>query len=145
MMSFRQSILFHIFLNERHCMKNFFYFFLVFASTSLFAVDEEAPQPPRDQGFMQTLIMIAIAVLFFYLILWRPEQKRRKSAEELRSNLKKGDRVTAMGIVGTVAQIKENTVIVRMVDGSKLEFLKAAITEVVPGIAEEVAAPAEKE
>lgn len=118
--------------------------FLLFASTRLFAAEGDVAQPPRDQGFMQTLIMIGIAVLFFYLILWRPEQKRRKAADELRSNLKKGDKVTAMGIVGTVSQIKENTVIVRMVDGNKLEFLKAAITEVVPGSAEEATTTEEK-
>lgn len=103
----------------------------------LLAQDTQAP-PPRDQGFTQTLIMIGIAFLFFYLILWRPEQKRRKAAEAQRNSLKKGDRVTAMGIVGTIANVKEHTVIVRMVDGNKIEFLKAAITEVIPGTEEDV-------
>lgn len=85
----------------------------------------------RSQGsFWQTLIMIGIAIVFFYFILWRPEQKRRKAMEEKRSSMKKGDGVTAMGIVGTIDRIKEQTVIVKMVDGSKIEFLKAAITEV---------------
>lgn len=98
-------------------------------SGSIFGQDE-VPQPPRDGGFSQTLVMILIALVFFYLILWRPEQKRRKAAEELRSQLKKGDRVTAMGIVGTIDAVKENTVIVRMVDGAKIEFLKAAISDV---------------
>lgn len=102
-------------------------------SGGLFAEDPAAPPAPRDQGFSQTLVMIAIALVFFYLILWRPEQKRRKAAEELRNQLKKGDRVTAMGIVGSIETVKENTVIVRMYDGSKLEFLKAAISEVNSG------------
>lgn len=89
--------------------------------------------PPRDQGFGQTLIMIAIALVFFYLILWRPEQKRRKEMELQRSSLKKGDRVTAMGIIGTVVRIQEQTIILKMYDGSKIEVLKAAISEVMPG------------
>lgn len=94
-------------------------------------------QAPKDQGFTQTLIMIAIALVFFYFILWRPERKRRKEAEEKRNTLKKGDKVTAMGIVGTVSKVQDQTVIVRMVDGSKLEFLKGAITDVTPATAEE--------
>lgn len=88
---------------------------------------------PRDQGMMQTFIMIAIALIFFYLILWRPEQKRRKAAEQQRSSLKKGDRVTAMGIVGTVVRVDEHTVILKMYDGSKIEMLKAAVSDVIPG------------
>lgn len=116
-----------------------FWFFLVcfqtwcFGTGSLFAQEaDNVPQPPRETGFSQTLVMIGLAILFFYLILWRPEQKRRKLMETQRSGLKKGDRVTAMGIIGTVSSIKENTVVLRMVDGAKIEFLKAAISEVLP-------------
>lgn len=125
-------------------MKKIYSLLFCITGFSLFAAEGDIPQPPKDQGFMQTFIMIGIAVVFFYLILWRPEQKRRKAAEELRNNLKKGDKVTAMGIVGNVAQIKEHSVIVRMVDGNKIEFLKAAISEVMPATAEE-AAVTEKE
>ena len=81
----------------------------------------------------QTLVMIGIALVFFYFILWRPEQKRRKAAEQMRNSLKKGDRVTAMGIVGKVDRIQEQTIVLRMIDGAKIEMLKAAITEVQPG------------
>lgn len=84
-------------------------------------------------GLMQTFIMIGIALVFFYFILWRPEQKRRKAAEVMRGALKKGDRVTAMGIVGKVDRILEQTVVLRMIDGAKIEILKAAITDVQPG------------
>jgi len=74
--------------------------------------------------------MILVALLFFYFILWRPEQKRRKAIETKRSGMKKGDRVTAMGIIGTVHNVSDQTVILKMHDGAKLEFLKQAITEV---------------
>ena len=107
----------------------------------LFAEEGEAvAQNAQGGGFSQTLIMIGIALLFFYFILFRPEQKRRKKAESLRNSLKKGDRVTAMGIIGTVSQVKDNTVIVKMVDGSKVEFLKAAITDVQPATEEKAEA-----
>lgn len=99
-------------------------------SCSLFAEEAAAKATQSKGSFLQTLIMIAIAVVFFYFILWRPEQKRRKKAEVTRNMMKKGDHVTAMGIVGVVDTIKEHTVIVKMVDGAKIEFVKAAISEV---------------
>lgn len=84
----------------------------------------------REGNFMQTLIMIGIAIVFFYFILWRPERKRRKALEEQRTSMKKGDTVTAMGIVGTLEQVKDKTVVLKNVDGSKIEILKMAISEV---------------
>lgn len=97
-------------------------------TVSIFAQDAVAPSAAGS--LTQTLIMIGIAIVFFYFILWRPEQKRRKEGDLMRSSLKKGDRVTAMGIVGTVDRIQEQTVIIKMVDGAKIEMLKAAITDV---------------
>lgn len=93
---------------------------------------EAAASAPAEQGFTQTLVMISIALLFFYFILWRPEQKKRKEVETQRNSMKKGDRVVAMGIIGSISKIKDDTVIVRMVDGSEIEFLKAAISSVNP-------------
>ncbi len=107
-------------------------------SAPLLGADEGDGMPPRDQGMWQTVIMIAIAMLFFYFILWRPEQKRRKIIEDQRGALKKGDRVTAVGIIGTVLRIQEQTVILKMYDGSKIEVLKGAITDVLPGTEEDV-------
>ena len=102
--------------------------FMLFAANSL-AAEEMPPMPPRGQDFWQTFTMIGIALLFFYVILWRPEQKRRRDLEEQRSQLQKGDKVTAMGIIGTVARIDEETVTLKMVDGNKIEFVMAAISE----------------
>lgn len=109
----------------------------IFSVQSL-ALAQDLPAPPAEQNLWQTLSLIAIAVVSFYLILWRPEQKRRKMLDEQRSTLKKGDRVYAMGIVGTVSKIQEHTVILRMVDGAKIEFLKAAITDVMPGTEDDI-------
>ncbi len=109
--------------------------FFAMLSAPLFA-DEAAPASSSG-SYLQTIIMIGVALVFFYFILWRPEQKRRKKAEALRSSLKKGDRVTAMGIIGTVARITDTTVILKMCDGAKIEFLKGAISDVQPCASEE--------
>jgi preprotein translocase subunit YajC len=102
--------------------------FLSLLPTAAIFAQDAAPTP--SGGISQTLIMIGIALVFFYFILWRPEQKRRKAAEQMRNSLKKGDRVTAMGIVGKVDKIQENTIILQMIDGAKIEMLKGAITDV---------------
>lgn len=101
-------------------------------SVSGYAESDAVMQESRQQNYLQTLIMMGAFVVFFYFILLRPEQKRRKKLEEQRTNMQKGSKVTAMGIIGTVDQIEEKTVILKMIDGSKIEVLKAAITEVEP-------------
>ena len=64
--------------------------------------------PPRDGGQWMSLIMIALAFVFIYLIMWRPEQKRRKALDQQRNTLKKGDKVTAYGIIGTVLRVQKS-------------------------------------
>jgi preprotein translocase subunit YajC len=103
--------------------------FLPLLAIPFFLSAQEAA-PSQQGGMMSTLMMIGIAIVFFYFILWRPEQKRRKAADQMRSAMKKGDKVTAMAIVGTVDQIKDTTVVLKMIDGAKIEMLKVAITEV---------------
>lgn len=110
-------------------MKNILLLLSLFSTASLFA---ENGAPAREGNFMQTLIMIGIAIVFFYFILWRPERKRRKALKEQREMMKKGDRVTAMGIVGSLDEIKDTTIVLKMIDGAKIEVLKAAISEVQP-------------
>jgi len=109
-------------------------FIPLFASTLLFAQTLSAQEaaPPTDYGSYQGLVIIAVGILFMYFILWRPEQKRRKALEQQRNQLQKGDKVTAVGIVGFVDTIQEHTVILKMIDGARIEVLKAAITDVMP-------------
>ena len=117
-------------------------FFALFSNV-LFA--QETPEPVRDQGMWQTFILIGTAMIFFYFILYRPEQKRRKEMEAQRGTLKKGDKVNALGIIGYVAKVQDSTVILRMYDGSKIEVLKNAITEIIPSTEEEVKREAAKD
>ena len=114
-----------------------------FLMTSLPLFADEA-EPSGGQGSLpQTLIMIAVALVFFYFILWRPEQKRRKQMESVRGSLKKGDRITAMGIIGNVVKVQETSVIVSLYDGAKMEILKAAITDVQAATDEKAIEPSE--
>ncbi|WP_201456367.1 preprotein translocase subunit YajC [Chlamydia sp. 17-3921] len=102
--------------------------FLFFLSSSVAFAEEEVARTKNT--FLQPAVMLGIAILFFYFILWRPEQKRRKAAEKRKNELEKGDKVTAMGIVGVIDEVREHTVILNIASG-KLEVLKAAISEIL--------------
>lgn len=112
-------------------MKKAFYLLVPLCTSATLFAEEAAPA--RQQSMWQTLMMIGIALLFFYMILWRPEQKRRKKMQEQRSRMSKGDRITAMGIIGTLVRVEKDTVILKMVDGSKVEMLTSVISDVKPG------------
>jgi preprotein translocase subunit YajC len=58
----------------------------------------------------QLLITFGPAVLFFWFLIWRPQQKQRKRHEAALRALKRGDEiVTSGGIVGEVIHIKESS------------------------------------
>ncbi|SDT86631.1 protein translocase subunit yajC [Verrucomicrobium sp. GAS474] len=86
-----------------------------------------APSQPAWVGMMFPLLIIVL----FYFLLIRPQQKARKEQQKLIDNIKNGDEVTlTSGILGTVTNVKETTVVVRVDEGVKLEVLKAAIATV---------------
>jgi preprotein translocase subunit YajC len=88
----------------------------------------EAPGPG---AFVQTLIPFALIIGIFYFLIIRPQNKKQKDIQRMRSSLKKGDRiVTIGGIHGTISSIKETTVIVKVDEASKLEFSRSAIDSI---------------
>ena len=74
--------------------------------------------------------MFAIMIALFYFMLIRPEKKRKKEAEELRSAIKNGDKVTTIGgITGTVVDVKsEKFVLETGADQVRIEFMKWALS-----------------
>ena len=83
-------------------------------------------------GLSSTLIMVVVMIAIFYFMLIRPENKRKKEAEEMRSSLKKGDWLTTIGgIYGRVVAITDRTVVIETSeDRVRMEFLKSAIANV---------------
>ena len=73
--------------------------------------------------------LIVMFVVFYFLLI-QPQQKRQKELNQTIQNLKKGDHiVTAGGIIGTIAGIQNDYVILKVGDGdTKIEILKSAIT-----------------
>ena len=62
-------------------------------------------------------IMIIAMFVIMWLFMIRPQRKQQKELEKFRNSLKRGDKVvTAGGIYGTVDEIKDRTVLIK-VDG----------------------------
>ena len=81
-------------------------------------------------GMSSSIIMMVAMLVIFYFMLIRPENKRKKEAEQMRSTVKKGDKiVTIGGIVGTVVDVKENRIVIETsADQVRLELEKWAIS-----------------
>ena len=60
---------------------------------------------------MESIILIAVMFAMLYFFMIRPENKRKKEADNLRSSLTVGDNVlTIGGITGKIVQITEDTI-----------------------------------
>jgi len=79
---------------------------------------------------MSYIIVLVAMIAIFYFMLIRPENKRKKEAEQLRSSLQVGDTVTTIGgIVGTICAVKEKTIVLETsADRVRIEFSKWAVS-----------------
>lgn len=87
-------------------------------------------EAPAGGGLTSTVIMLVLMVAVFYFMLIRPENKRKKEAEALRSSVKVGDQVTTIGgIMGTVVSVKDDKFVLETsADQVRIEFAKWAIS-----------------
>ncbi len=103
---------------------------------------------PGGDG-MSMIIMLVVMVAVFYFMLIRPENKRKKEAEVMRSSVKEGDEVTTIGgIIGTVVNVKEDKFVLETsADRVRVEFAKWAISsnDTAAAAAQEAAKKAKEE
>ena len=79
---------------------------------------------------MSMMLPMVLMLVVFYFMLIRPENKRKKEAEEMRSSIKNGDViVTIGGITGTVVDVKEKKFVIETgADRVRIEFEKFALS-----------------
>ena len=85
---------------------------------------------PAAAGMGSTMFMLVAMLAIMYFIMIRPENKRKKEAEQMRSSVKKGDKITTIGgIVGTVVDVKENNIVIETsADQVRMELAKWALS-----------------
>ena len=98
----------------------------------LMAAPPAGPEAAGPAGFLTSIIPFAAIIGIFYFLIIRPQSKKRKETDKMQSSLKKGDRiVTIGGIYGTISNVRESTVIIKVDENVKMEFLRSAISSVI--------------
>ena len=101
-----------------------------------------APAPAAGGSSWSMWIMLILIFVVMWLFMIRPQRQQQKKLEEMRNALKKGDKViTAGGIYGTIADVDERTVLVKVDGEVKIRVDKSSINKDTTA---EAAAPSEK-
>lgn len=105
---------------------------------SFFPVLLGAPAAGGAQGsggggsMVMTFVTFGLVIVIFYFLIIRPQNKKKKDTENMLKSLQKNDRVVSVGgIRGIVFSVKDDTVIVKVDESTKLEFSKSAIAQVL--------------
>ena len=89
--------------------------------------------PPGEPNPLITILMFGGLFLFMYLMIIRPQRKRQKEHRQLVMNLAKGDEVvTNSGILGKVARIEGEYLVLEVSETVSLKFQKQAVHAVLP-------------
>lgn len=82
-------------------------------------------------ALIQNLLPFLLILVVFYFLFIRPQQKRQKERNEMLSALKKGDQViTIGGVHGTITDLNDETVTLRVSATTQITFERSAISSV---------------
>ena len=83
-------------------------------------------------GGLSMIIMMVALIAVFYFFMIRPENKRKKKAQEMRDNLSVGDTITTIGgIVGKIVNVKDNAIVIETSeDRVRIQVTKWAVSSV---------------
>jgi len=89
----------------------------------------QAGQPSLISAMLPMILLLGI----FYFLIIRPQTKKAKEHRQMVEALKKGDEVvTNGGLLGRIAEVGENFLLVEMGDGVQLKVQKVAIASLMP-------------
>jgi preprotein translocase subunit YajC len=81
---------------------------------------------------MTFLPMIAIFVVFYFLLI-RPQQKKAKEAKAMLEALQKGDEVvTAGGMLGKIVKLTDQYATVEIAAGTEIVVQRQAVAQLLP-------------
>jgi len=85
-----------------------------------------------SSSMVSTIITFVLIIAVFYFLMIRPQRKQEKEKKQLLTTMKKGDKVVTIGgIRGTIAIVKESTIVVKVDDNTRMEFSKSAISTIL--------------
>ncbi len=115
----------------------------------LFAYGQQAGTSGQGTGGGSPMSLIFMVIAIFavmYFLMIRPQQRQKKQHQELLSKVSKGDKVvTSGGMYGTIAGVKDSTVIVKIADNVKVELNRSAISQIVSSRSSKSQTPRQEE
>ena len=98
------------------------------AQATPLAAEGAQQMAPAGGGMMWIMLILIFVVMWFFMI--RPQRKQQKELQKFREGLKKGDKVvTAGGIFGTVDQVNEKSVLIKVDGETKLRVAKDSLVK----------------
>ena len=95
-------------------------------------IAEAAPVAAGGGSPLQFPIMMVILFAIMYFMMIRPQKRKEKERKEMINAVKSGERVLlTSGIIGEVINVKENTLVVRIAENTKIECVRAAISQIL--------------
>ena len=96
------------------------------------AFAQAAGAAPQTDTLLTFLPMVAIFVVFYFLLI-RPQQKKAKEARSMLEALEKGNEiVTAGGILGRIVKIDEQYVTVEVAPNTEVVVQRSAVQVPLP-------------
>lgn len=99
-------------------------------SSSLLTAADPAAQGGMAVMLVQLLPLVLVFVVFYFLLI-RPQKKRDKAVQKMRSQIEVGDEIiTVGGVVGIVVSLKDDTLVLETgSDRSKVRIMRWAIQQ----------------
>jgi preprotein translocase subunit YajC len=104
----------------------------LFSLPLLFGAPQGAGTQPADgMGQIMSFAPFILIIAIFYFLIIRPQNKKQKETQKMLGALKKGDKVVTIGGVhGTIAAVRDSSVVLKVDDNVKMEFSRSAVASV---------------
>lgn len=105
--------------------------------TAIKLADDGTQNAGGLDGIWTFILPLVLMFAIFYFLLIRPQQKKQRARTQMLGKLQKGDKVVTIGgLHGTVLELTDDTVVIRVNDATKMTFERAAINTIVSSTSE---------
>lgn len=100
--------------------------------SDMMIIANAVPATTPEASPFQFPIMMLILFAIMYFLMIRPQKRREKERKQMLETVQSGSRVLlTSGIIGQVTNVKENTVVIRIAENTKVEAVRAAISQIL--------------
>lgn len=94
-------------------------------------IAQDAPAGAAGSPFQFPIMMVILFAIMYFMMI-RPQRRREKARKEMIASVKSGARVLlTSGIIGQVTNVKEQTLVIRIAENTKVEVVRAAISQIL--------------